>query len=422
MKQFMRMVFAALFAALAGPVWCDPVSPLPDVPVAAQRGIPVLGRVLWPGKDVSETQIRVYSDAKRRDLVDLYRTAGPRGSFVMSLDPGTYWITIMCDQNKDGKPGPGDGIGFYGVSGVDSKPQPLRIDEGSAALVISIPVAFEIKKDGRGLQPVAVQAPSPYASASEVDVSGKVRGRFSPRSDAYVLLIPVTQGLAPKAALVDPKGRFSLPVVPGKYYAMSVENFNGSDMIDPGDFFAVPGYEPVMGPSLPPTTIPANKRAMTLNMDMQWALSRSSRLRSGDGTALGARINVGGLPSVVTGTVTRDGKPVPGALVRAYIDQTLRQLYSTVVADDRGRFCMGMTPATYYVIAVDDKNGDGVANEGDGLAHFGADPKAPEAISQPLSLKPGGLRSNVELRMLMVVDAGGAAVPAQPVAPVPDLQ
>lgn len=398
----LSLILIAGALLVSSPPFAADENPATELPPGTVRGIPVLGRIWWRDVDLSNAQIRVYADPQRQKLVESYPSGGPKGHFVLSLDPGTYYVMAFVDADGDKMAGPGDGIGFYGVSDARTKPQPFRVDAGSAAMSMTIPIVFEIADDGRGLIPVAAQLPAPYAAEHESRIAGKAIGRFSEDTQAYAVLVPIHPRVPPRAAPIQRDGSFELRGLSGAYHLVGIENFNQSGAMDAGDFMAVYGYEQVMGPSAPLLEVPDGQDVTGIELRFDWVLPRDGRLRSGDGTILGPRMNLGDLPAVVCGTVTRDGEPVPGALVDLYADEALTERHYTTRAGEDGAFCFGVRPGAYFVMATADHDGDGVAGPGDHVAYLGSTAEKP--AMDWLNTGPAEIVTGVELAILYQVN------------------
>lgn len=402
---------AAFLGALCTVAWTQPAD---QPPSEEGRAVPIIGRVIWPEHDLSRTQIRVFADPQQQKLLDVFPVGGKPGGFVFALNPGSYYLMVISDQDGDGKLSPGDGIGFYGVTDLTSRPQAFVVDEGAGAMTLTLPIAFEIAADGKSLERVVVQAPVPYASTREATVSGRVVGFGDPLGARYVLLTPLAPGFPPRAAVVNPDDTFTLSAVPGTYQLLAVENINDSAAVDVGDLVAVHGYDAEMGPTVPALRLEEGAELEDITLDLTWALANDGRLRSGDGAVLGPRINPGTLPAIVTGTVTRHGQPVAGAVVRAYGDEKLSEAHYTTVTDSHGRFCLGMAPGTYYLGVVKDVDGDGATGPGDELGFWGLTPAELSARPAALEIHGAEIHSTLEIPLVMTVGPDSQPVPLAP--------
>lgn len=375
------------------------------------RVVPVMGRVTWPGHDLSGTQVRIYADPQQTKLLEVYPCGGPGGAFVLALAPGTYYLMAVSDQDGDRKPSSGDGLGFFGVTDPATRPQPLVVDEGSDVLSVVIPISFRIGEGGR-LEPVTVEA-LPLGGDTGAQVSGHVTGLPDTRCARYVLLIPMGAQVPPQATAVGSDGAFQLTASPGGYYLLAVEDLNDSGNVDCGDLFGLLDYEHDMGPSLPVLRLSAESPLNDVTLDLRWALDREGRLRTGDGDELGPRIQLATFPAVCAGTVIRAGKAVADAEVRLYADESLTRLCRAVHTDAEGKFVVAVPAASYVVAALRDVNGDRQLGPGDEVGFLGVDENNLAAKPARLSLQPGELRSGTVLPLVAVLDAEGKPKPLE---------
>lgn len=415
MRRMTTLVAALVFAgllnslcALAEPTERTGKAPSADA-APPVRVVPVMGRVTWPGHDLSAAQVRIYADPQQTKLLEIYPCGGPTGAFVLALPPGSYYVMVVSDQDGDKKPSAGDGLGFYGVTDPESRPQELVIDEGSDVLSLVIPISFQIGEGGR-LEPVAVEA-LPLGGDTGAQVSGHVTGLPDTTSARYALLIPVGPQTPPQVAAVSADGAFSLTASPGGYYLLAVEDLNDSGSVDCGDLFGLLDYEPSMGPSLPVLRLSADHPVSDVSLDLRWALDSEARLRTGDGDQLGPRVQLATFPAVCAGTVTRLGRPVADAQVRLYADESLTRLCRAVHTDAEGRYVVAVPAASYVLAAVRDVNGDREVGAGDEVGFLGVDEGNLAAKPQRLSLRAGELRSGTALPLVAVIDAEGKPTP-----------
>jgi uncharacterized protein (DUF2141 family) len=98
-------------------------------PQTAPETIPavVFGRIVG---STAATTVRAAVDSHFLQYVDV---AGSQdGQYLLALPAGTYFLSLLADTNTDGKPSPGDLVGFYGVSSLrlGHGPQPLLLGGG----------------------------------------------------------------------------------------------------------------------------------------------------------------------------------------------------------------------------------------------------------------------------------------------------
>lgn len=397
------LLLSLALGCLTGLVGAAPEEPKPTVPPEG-RGVPIMGRIIWPGHDLTNTVVRVYTDPEFKKLVGTFPTGGPRGGIVFTLSPGTYYLMVFSDQDGDKRPSPGDGLGFYGVTDTTTRPRPLVVDPGAGVITLALPISLKFAADGKHLEPVEVHAPAPYAAEKETPISGTVAGIVEGGGEVFVLLSPLGPGFPARACVVGKDAKFELTAVPGAYLLLAVQDLNGSHTVDCGDLVGLADYEEAMGVTIPITRVEPGKELRGVTLELAWALDRHGRLRSGDGELLGPRLDVASLPAVCAGVVTRFGQSVPRALVRAYADESLRDLQIATRCDDAGRFCFGAVGASYYVTTLHDVKGNGALGPGDELGFVGLTEASPGARPRPLSLHPGDLRSDLTIPLTMVID------------------
>jgi hypothetical protein len=206
----------------------------------------------------------------------------------------------------------------------------------------------------------------------------------------------------PRAAICGPDGSYKLSALTGNYFLLAVENFNDTPAVDAGDFVAVADYEEAMGPSMPTVHVPEGKALANQRLSLDWALAKDGRLRSGDGMTLGARVNAGDIPAILSGRVLRLGEPVKGARVEVFADETLTEVHCCATTGDAGRFCVGVRPGTYYVMATLDHDDNSVGSAGDDIGYLRAD----EATARPTAqtLAPGALDLDADIPLTLTIN------------------
>jgi uncharacterized protein (DUF2141 family) len=107
------------------------------------------GTVRHPGAGLKPTQVRISSDPGMRDAVAALPVEAGPGTFLALLRPGTYYLTAIVDEGGDGKLGPGDVIGFYGVSSLDAgAPKPLTLEAASIVGDVEITMVAQLTEGG----------------------------------------------------------------------------------------------------------------------------------------------------------------------------------------------------------------------------------------------------------------------------------
>ncbi|MEA3401509.1 MAG: hypothetical protein U9R79_09750 [Armatimonadota bacterium] len=110
----------------------------------------VAGRVLHAGLDEggSITVAFCAEQAMQREVATLRATAD--GRFAGTVEPATYYLRATVDQRSDDALGPGDMLGFYGVSDLmtERRPQALSLTTNALITGITIPITARISEEG----------------------------------------------------------------------------------------------------------------------------------------------------------------------------------------------------------------------------------------------------------------------------------
>ena len=116
----------------------------------------VSGTVRRPGPESKPAQVRISADPGMQDARGA-ALAEADGSFVTLLAPGTYFLTALADQNEDGRFGPGDLVGFQGISDLQSgAPKPVTLAAATVLDGTEITMAGQVTDEG-GLAPITAQ-------------------------------------------------------------------------------------------------------------------------------------------------------------------------------------------------------------------------------------------------------------------------
>jgi uncharacterized protein (DUF2141 family) len=120
----------------------------------------VAGSVPFPAAGLKPVYVRLSADpGMSQPMASCECRRGP-GSFVIAVPPGTYYLTALVDEDGDGRLGPGDAVGFYGVDDLASgkAPPPVTVGAGSIVTGLKIPIIIRISEDGK---------PTPLAATKE---------------------------------------------------------------------------------------------------------------------------------------------------------------------------------------------------------------------------------------------------------------
>ncbi len=129
------------------------VGTLSLVPCAAPPGVPpiVAGRItgVEPGEGAKISLALCTDAAMRQEAVAL--AADADGRFAATVEPGSYYLRATVDQAGDDMLGPGDMVGFYGVSDLlgGDTPQPLEVSENALHTDVTVAMSATIDEQGR---------------------------------------------------------------------------------------------------------------------------------------------------------------------------------------------------------------------------------------------------------------------------------
>ena len=377
----------------------------------------VVATVHWPDHDLSAVQVRVFRDKERRDLVGAFPALDNSGRVVMNFPPGTYYLTAIVDSNKDGKLGPEDGLGFYGVLDPNTdQPQPLEVK--NQALQIDLPIVLMMTGEGR-LAPTGVKLPGQDqeqpATVPEppkyLTISGTLAGRAG-QGPAFVYLVP-RQGACYVAA-PDAEGRFALVCPAGEYSFFAVQDTDENERATNGDLMAVYGYDPAQGTAYPLAQLNADMQDVAL--DLQWRIDPSGLLKALEDDATGPQTAPDTFPAVVHGTIqwpagTTVPETIPPVIIKVASDARFTNNVATVTT--RGEaFALCLPQGLYFLSFYTDTDGDGKAGAGDYMGFLGVDDLRKSHGPQPLLLGPGELRP-VQLFVALRLDDQGQPAPLE---------
>ena len=109
-----------------------PVQAEGDAPTASEEydiESGLMGRILWDGHAAKEAWLLISSarDFAAASMVPVVLDGF--GNFVVSLDPGAYYVMAIVDAGGDGQVGPGDGVAMYGarVGSMSGDVEPSRV-------------------------------------------------------------------------------------------------------------------------------------------------------------------------------------------------------------------------------------------------------------------------------------------------------
>lgn len=386
-------------------------------PALAQQGAPdaepdpvlVIGQIYWPGKDLTNAQIRVFRDQQRQDPVGAFPSLDNTGRCLLPLRPGEYWLMAVVDLNGDQKLGPGDGLGFYGVvDPTQSQPQPFKVEEKTFAALL--PISLEMGQDNK-LVATGVQEPPPPGPTRWVTLAGHVSGQAD-QGPVLVYLVPQGGGLCFAALATAPTGQFTATVAAGRYYVFAVQDSNDDARVSLGDRVAVYGYSPEQGAAFPTAEFKDNQAELALTLG--FGIGEGGQLKALAGDGLGPKMDLGTLPALIRGHVRNMPDAEGRGMVRAFRDATLREEVGLARCYG-GDFALCLPEGLYFLSVFADRDGNDKPTPGDWVGFFGVDDLLKSRGPQPLMVRTGEIRT-LDLGLTAVLDAAShpAPLPATP--------
>lgn len=363
----------------------------------------VVATLLWPGHDLSKAQVRVYRDKERKDLVAAFPTTDAGGKVAIIVPAGTYHLMVEAD-NGDDKFGPGDGLGFHGVTDPNAEqPQPLEVKEKAWAVVI--PISLMVGDDGK-LGPTGVTQPEPPPPPKTFRIAGRLVDR-NPRGLLFVYAVPKAGQC--QAVKVAADSTFALTVAATEVYLFAVQDVNDSLRADAGDLMAVHGYEPGQGREFP--LVKLEEDLIGLQLKASWLICTDGLLRSTIGEGEGPTVAPETFPAVAFGRLLPPTLDPVTATVRAAADAKFQNLTASVRSTD-GKYALCVQQGTYFLSFFRDIDNSGQASARDDLGFQGVTDLAKDPGPQPLVLVPGDMRE-VDLRVSARLNDALQPVPAQ---------
>lgn len=114
------------------------------------------GKVAYPGAGLKPAQVRLSADPGMGQPVASVECQPGPGTFVTCVSPGTYYLTAIVDEDGDGRFGPGDALGFYGIDDLSAAqaPPPVTVENGSLIGDLDIRIVARLTDDLK-LAPIA---------------------------------------------------------------------------------------------------------------------------------------------------------------------------------------------------------------------------------------------------------------------------
>jgi uncharacterized protein (DUF2141 family) len=382
--------------------------------VAAQSpfGTPaIVGRIVWPDHDLAKAQVLLYRDRAMTDLADAFPVGGEAGSYVVLIEPGEYYLMAMVDVNGDGKPGVGDGIGYF-ADPKTHEPKSVKLVADGFVKDVQIPITATIGADGK---PAPIErAPAPVeaqTSGLPASAAGTVTGREGVTTPVFVALLGA-EDHAPVAVERVPadKPGFAFTVSPGAYEMLATADVSGDGKIGAGDRVGAYGVSDwgKAPEKLPELTLGDGDEIGGLEVPLSGHLDADGLVLSGEGKGA-FRLDLASLPAILCGTVRHPGAGLKPTQVRISSDPGMRDAVAALpVEAGPGTFLALLRPGTYYLTAIVDEGGDGKLGPGDVIGFYGVsslDAGAPK----PLTLEAASIVGDVEITMVAQLTEGGLA-------------
>jgi len=121
-----------------------------EQPPAAARlalgDLPALmaGRVAIPEGNEAAATVLVFRDVGLTQLV-ARAVCAPDGGYALAVPPGTCYLMAALDTVADGRIGPGDTIGFYGIEAAEPNAAPPPVTLGPAGLRSDLDIALTMQ-------------------------------------------------------------------------------------------------------------------------------------------------------------------------------------------------------------------------------------------------------------------------------------
>jgi uncharacterized protein (DUF2141 family) len=395
--------------ALARPLAFAGLLCLAALPASALAQAPfgptIMGKIVWPGHDLSQGQVRVYRDQALSELVDQFGTGGAGGTFVVLVDPGEYYLMAVVDGNGNGKVDQGDGLGFYGVAKFGAEGQePALLKVGKDALIgdVRIPITAAIGETGK---PEAIEAPSPVET-TPTGIPASVGGMLTNVEQLEVpafLMVLTADAHRPVATVrvTADEPDFHFSASPGDYHLIAVADVSGERRLGARDrvgAYGVPDWsEPPT--ELPPLTLTAGDEIGGVQIAMAGHLGEDGVVRSLGGAG-SFQLDASTLPAIISGAVIHRGAGLKPAQVRLSADPGMSQPIAAVECEPGpGTFVTHVNPGTYYVTAVVDENNDGRFGPGDAVGFYGIDDITAAEAPPPVTVENGSLVGDLNIRI-----------------------
>ncbi len=425
----MRAHTALLLAGIAGPAFGTAGAP---ASAQAPLGPTVMGKIVWPGHDLSQGQVRVFGDKGLSKLVDQFGTGGAGGTFVLIVPAGEYYLMAVVDSNANGEMDEGDGLGFYGVTefgGEGQEPEPLKVAEDALIgdVRIYVSATMTLGEDGRPKAkpiPVVIEGDVPPTGVP-ASVGGTVQGGDKLPAPLFLMVLSADDHRPALASRLAPDtADFGFAVEAGAYHLLAVADASQDGLLGAGDRVGAYGVEDWADPppELPPLNLNAGDEIGGIQVFLIGQLGEDGVVGPPEGTG-SFQLAIDTLPGIVSGTVVHPGAGLKPAQVRLSSDPGMSQPIASVECEPGpGTFVSHVDPGTYYLTAIVDENGDGRFGPGDGVGFYGVDDLTAAQAPAPVTVRHGSLMVGLDIHIIARVTEDGKLAPIAPNEPPEETQ
>ncbi|MGQ9609918.1 MAG: TolB family protein, partial [bacterium] len=210
----------------------------------SKKNLTLSGKVKWPGHDVKDTLIQVYSDPSMTIAVAQTR-ANDKGDFKLQLNEGNYYVTASIDTDKNEKYSQGDVIGIYGSNDASSiSPIKLFLDSDKE-IEILITAQFDesgqlksiLSEEEKGDNESDESKPEDNAFLSVTGISGRITWEEQKILKAVIVFSKdqeFKEGTRVNLEL-EKDGFYICSAPPGGYYVMALVDLGEDGQVDLGD-------------------------------------------------------------------------------------------------------------------------------------------------------------------------------------------
>jgi len=393
--------------------------PLQQSALPAHAPPMILGAVVWPGHDLRQARVRLFTDQGLSNVAYESPPVEAGGSFAIVVDPGTYYACVTVDVDGNGAFGPGDGIGYCGVTDMTDaaqRPQPITVGPEHGTPHITIAVSAVLTDEGK-LR--AVEVPEDVGGAgapptASAQVAGAVMWPGHALERAWVVgaSSPRLRDIVGVARAAAKSGTYTLGLPAGEYVLVALVDVNGSGRLDVGDCIGFCGRGPIPEPEalLTPIRVEADKPITDANVHIVAQLTDDGGvvpLAGGAQVAPVAKLDVAAMPALVSGRLLWQDKAIKQGTITFFRNRELSQVAAVVPVGAGGVFAAVLPPGAYYLMGGADMDGDDAMSPGDGLGLYGASRMAAADERQPVELAAGALRAALDVRITDVVVQDG---------------